>query len=390
MRSQKIAASAVVLIIVSTVFVAPAWAVPEFSRSTGSDCVECHVSPPMLNERGESFEARGYRLPEHLDHRSSGTIPFSVWTTSRTQTHGDLDGSDTFITRVEPIIGGSIGDLPISYFVEWRLLDLHVQSDGSRGDRSGRFEDVEVAIEFIENHTVEVGQYRALTQLNASQRLSVSEPSIMGAGLPGRSDERARRESVRSFSPSGRSPSVRYEWHSIEEDESIANGLFHALSVVFPGEFSLPITDRASEAASFEFEPRPKGVFGETYYRRGLSSAGVHAFAGDAGRWLAQALGRINYDDFLVTAGLGRDSGTGEGARTRMSIQPEYLIRWHPRVRGALGLRAENITNEGQDPAYIPYLSVAGPNTRFSAVLQAEYRIQEDREEFFIDISTMF
>ena len=378
------------VLLLSSLVTSTAWGIPQFSRTTGSDCVDCHTSPPMLNERGEAFLERGYRLPEHLDRDERGTIPISIWATGRTQNHAHLDGTDTFMARIEPITGGSIGDLPVSYFIEWRLLDLHLQGDGTRGDRSGRFEDVEVAIEFIDNHTVEVGQFRALTQLNASQRLGVSEPAIMGSSLPGPAAERDRLQSVRAFAPSMRSPSLRYEWQSMEGEEAPADGLFHALTLVFPGEFSVPLSDRAAERASFEFEPKPKGLFAESFWRQGLTSVGAHGFVGDAGRWLATALARWNYSDVVVTAGAGMDSGTGSGSRNRLSLQTEYLARWFPRVRGALGMRGEYISNAGGDPAFIPYLTVAGPNTVFTMMVQAEYRIQGDTDAFFVDVSTVF
>lgn len=365
------------------------WAIPQFSRSTGADCVDCHVSPPKLNEYGKAFMERHYRLPGDAEMDST-VVPMSMWMTGRSQAHPDLEEVRNFLHRVEPVSGRDIGDLPMSYFFEWRPVSLGLQPDGTYQDRSGRFEDLFVRWEFIDDHEVEVGQFRASEQVDASRRLSVSEPSILSSSLPGRPADDARRESVRGFSPSGRSPSIRYIWHSIEGEHSPADGLFHMFTLAFPGEFSIPLTSDAREHASFEFEPRPKGVFAETIYRSGLNSIGIHSFVGDASRWMVSGIGTFNVHDLMVTAGLGRDSGTGEGQRTRMSLENEYWMRWHPRLRGALGIRAEHITNDGNAPSYIPYLSVAGPNTFFSFVLQAEYRIEQDEDFVFVDLSTMF
>ncbi len=64
-----------------------------------------------------------------------------------------------------------------------------------------------------------------------------------------------------------------------------ADGWFNIVSLVFPGELSIPLTDEARDEASFEFDSDPKGVFLESFYRKGLGSLGAHVFSMTAEVW---------------------------------------------------------------------------------------------------------
>ena len=64
--------------------------------------------------------------------------------------------------------------------------------------------------------------------------------------------------------------------------ESAADGWFAAATLPLTGELTIPFTD----AASLEFEARPKGVFVEAFRRSGLTTVGGHAFLGDGDRRL--------------------------------------------------------------------------------------------------------
>ena len=158
-------------------------------------------------------------------------------------------------------------------------------------------------IDLNNRSSLTLGQYRSLRQVDVSLRLSLSEPAVFSTSLPGKPDPDARTKSLRGFAPSGRSPGLTYQYQSIVKQRA-GDGLFHALTVPFPGEISLPLTREARREASFELDGSPKGVFLETFYRRGLNSAGMHAFL-DSDRRLLQGVGTLNRGHFYATAVLG-------------------------------------------------------------------------------------
>ena len=68
-----------VLLVVLFVSACPlphAEAVPHFARRYGVQCTHCHVMPPKLNQTGEDFFARGYRLDAS---EPKSTFPLSLW-----------------------------------------------------------------------------------------------------------------------------------------------------------------------------------------------------------------------------------------------------------------------------------------------------------------------
>lgn len=360
-------------------------ATPQYARSTSLSCVDCHVVPPKLNAWGEAFLARGYRLP--TERERTPTAPLAVWITGRYEERSPQDLEKTYVPKVELISGGPIGDL-FSYFVEWRVVSLDMRNDGSLRDRGGRFEDAFINWEINDRNTVAVGQFRSLRQYDVSLRLSVSEPALFSTSLAGDLSSDPRIQSLRAFSPSGRSPGVTYTLQSIK-GPSASDGLFHTVNVPFVGELSVPLSDEARREASFELQGPPKGIFLETFYRRGLNSIGVHAFVDDD-RWLVTGVGRANYKEFYATAGVGLDDATGRGSRTRYSLEAEYLPMWYDVIRPGVGFRVEHLTNAGREPAYIPYFVLSGPNAKFNFLLQIEGRFQGDEQALFIDLSAIF
>jgi hypothetical protein len=360
-------------------------ATPQYARSTGLSCTDCHSVPPKLSVRGESFLARGYRLP--LERERTRTVPLAVWITGRYEERLPQDLEKAYVPRVELISGGPILDR-FSYFIEWRVVSLDMRNDGSLRDRGGRFEDAFVNWEINDRNTLTVGQFRALNQYDVSLRLSVSEPALFSTALAGDPSVSPRIQALRAFSPAGRSPGVAYTLQSVKGPFA-SDGLFHVINVPFVGELSLPLSDEARREASFELQGPPKGVFMETFYRRNLNSVGAHAFIDDDRR-LVTGVGRANYKDFYGTAGVGLDDATGRGSRTRYSFEAEYLPAWHEVIRPGAGFRVEHVTNAGREPAYIPYLVVSGPNSKFSFLLQIEGRFQGSSKGLFIDLSAMF
>ena len=163
----------------------------------------------------------------------------------------------------------------------------------------------------------------------------------------------------------------------------------------------LPTIDRA--AGPFELRnsalqhddnaPRhqPKGVFLETFYRKGLNSIGMHAFIDDD-RYLLTGLGKLNIDNFFITGGLGVDDTDERSSRLRTSLELEYLHRtdYCDTYRPGAGFRVESISHDGREPAYIPYLVLTAPNESWTMLMQIQYRIQEDNDSFVFDLSAIF
>lgn len=363
-------------------------AIPYYARQTGMSCVDCHIVGPKLGSMGEDFLSRGYRLAGGRSSAAMASVPVSVWVTGRYEDRSTGELSKFYVPKVELISGGPIGSLPLSYFIEWRVVSLDTRGDGSLRDRGGRFEDAFVNWQLDDRHGIQIGQFRALNQYDVSLRLSVSEPAIFSAGLPGDPISNPRITSLRSFSPSGRSPGIAYSLQSVQGPAD-SDGLFHFVTLPFVGELSVPLSDEARREASFELHGPPKGVFLETFYRRNLNSIGAHAFFGDD-RWLVTGVGRGNWAEFYATGAVGIEDAKGRSSRLRYSLELEYLPTWFDRIRPGLGFRVEHISRAGGDPTYIPYLVLTGPNTLYTAWLQIEGRVQGDTYGVVLDLSFIF
>ncbi len=371
-----------------TVVLEEAHAIPLYARRHSLSCSDCHQIVPKLNENGLKYWSRGYRLPPEMKDPDHETTPFAAWYTFRQENQTSRDFSEGFLPKVELISGGPIGER-FSYFVEWRIISQQTRSDGTLRDRSGRFEDAFLNWQPDKAQTLTIGQYRALNQVDVSRRVSVSEPLLFSAGLPGDPEPgNSRLTSLRGFSPSGRSPGVTYSLQLMQNEQSASDGLFFFGTVPFVGELSVPLTTEAHTEASFELRGETKGVFLETFYRKGLSSIGMHSFI-DNDRYLLTGVGVYNYENLFVTAGVGVDDRDGANQRIRASGEFEYLRACcdSDRFRPGIGFRIEDIS-EG-DPRYVPYFIVSGPNEEHTFLAQFQYRIQEDNNAFFLDFSAI-
>lgn len=240
-------------------------------------------------------------------------------------------------------------------------------------DRSGRFEDLLLRVPLTPKGALSVtaGQFRTLTQVDVSLRLSLSEPLLFSSSVPGRRATDARLTSLRAFSASGRQPAVRVEYQA-RRGTSSADGWFAALTLPLTGEITIPFT----EAASFEFEGRPKGVFLEGFRRSGLTSVGGHAFLGDHRRRVVS--GVVTHElggRFALLAGVGAFQAAG-ATDARFSLGGEATVS--SRIVG--GIRVDHRTGQGRDPAVLLYgnghLPFGPPAFRQALRLQIEHRIQ--------------
>lgn len=377
-----------ILVLTAVLFLAvpdPAQAIPQFARKYGLDCSYCHSGPPRLNQRGEDFLARGYRFGAEMMMPAHRTLPVAFWNTVDLEHRASADLTKGFPSRVELISAGTIGRTPLSYFVEWRALSQQIGSGNRLLNRSGRFEDALVNVPFTRGLTLTVGQFRALGQVDVSRRLSISEPLAFSSGVAARDRAATSRlTSLRGFSPAGRQPGLRLTYQTTG-DAHAADGWYSAVTLPLVGELTIPLTD----AASFEFEARPKGVFAETFYRRGLSSLGGHAFLGDRRR-LGHLVAMRQFGESLAVLGVVGFDRLADATRTRYSVGTEYTFT----ERLVAGLRVDHRTGQGRDPALLVFLNghlpFGPPAFRQSLRLQLEQRFQATSNATLLGFSHIF
>jgi hypothetical protein len=365
-------------------FASSAGATPQFARQYRVDCTACHSSPPRLNEAGLAFLAAGYRFPGREPVR---TVPLALWHTADLEWRHSGDLLKGFPSRVELIAAGAIGRTRAAYFAEWRAVSLSLDGSGRINNRSGRFEDLFVRVPFGSDAegALTVGQFRALSQVDVSLRLSLSEPLVFSSSLPGAASPDARLTGIRAFSASGRQPAIRAEYQ-LTEGRSPADGWFAAATLPLTGEWTIPLGD----AASFEFDPRPKGVFVETYRRAGLTTIGAHGFVGDERRRLLTAVvTRHVADRIALLAGVGTFHVRGT-RDTRFSIGAEATVS--PQLVG--GIRVDHRTRQARDPIVVLYGNQHlpfGPRAFRQALrLQLEHRIQPANHTTTLALSHVF
>jgi hypothetical protein len=358
-------------------------AIPYFARRYGVSCQQCHVTPPKLNEFGERFVARGYDAPGLVARR---TVPIAIWVTGRSEsvpgvTGDQADAARAYLNRVELISGGKVVAPWLSYFAEWRLWSEEARSDGTLRDRSGRFEDLFLTAS-TDRMEFTVGQFRQIAQVDVSRRLGLSEPLVLGSGLPGVGGGTARERGLRSFSPAGRSPALRAGYV-----QQFGTGWRWTTSAGLPaaGEFSIPLTDEARIEASNELEWRSKGVIIESFARRGLTSFGAHAFYHDGDRYLANVITTGSHSAFGWTAVAGAMK-SGDVTRGQWSFELEYV----PSYFAGAGTRVEDRAGDGADAALLPYITLHFPGTRYTVRFAVEHRVQRGRNATYFELGTVF
>ncbi len=361
--------------VVLTFLAVIAGAIPQFAREYKMACADCHTQPPKLNLKGQLFADSNYSPPRT---KIRDVLPISFWLSAMAQTvPNDPKTVRGVANRIELISAGQSNRW--SYFVEWRALSKEVLSSGSKRDRSGRFEDLFFTYDVNKSTQLQFGQYRALSQLDVSLRLNLGEPTSFSASLPGTSGSNSRKTSLRGFSLSGRSPSIR----AMHQFAGTWNA---ALTIPFPGEFSIPLTSEARSTASFEFEPNPKGAFLELYEARGLQSVGVHAFVGNNERFLIGTAAQYNCGDLFFDGGFSHATTQG-ASEWRLSAG----IDWIPSFSTAFGARLDYRDAPGFRPMISPYTSFVLPFGDSAVKLILEGRFQERRyPQFLLEVGWMF
>ncbi|HUE88192.1 MAG TPA: hypothetical protein VMO26_19125 [Vicinamibacterales bacterium] len=379
MLLTRVLVIAVLLLVANDVF-----ATPQLARQYRVDCSHCHVAPPRLNARGLAFLISGYEGAEIGTPQP--TVPIALWNTFDLERRHTADLTKGFPGRVELISVGTLPRTRIAYFAEWRAVSYGIGGNRRLLSRAGRFEDLFVRVPVSRGNTaaLTVGQFRALTQVDVSLRLSVSEPLAFSSGVPTVGGVgSARLRSLRAFSPSGRQPGVRLEYQRAAG--SSPDGWYGTVTLPLTGELTVPI----AEAASFEFEARPKGVFGEAYRRWGLSSLGGHVFLGDDRR-LGSVVVTHDVQRLSLIGSVGRFNAAG-ATDTRFSIGGEYTIHQPTLIAG---VRVDDRTTAGQTTAVLIYGNVHvpfGPAAFRQALrLQVEQRVQRRNHVTAIALSHVF
>ena len=314
---------------------------------------------------------------------SHKTVPLSVWATQRLKSSDSGDFTKSFPNRIEVISGGEITDR-ISYFVEWRALSYQTASGGRLKDRSGRFEDLFLIFQLTDRFSVTAGQFRMLSQWDASRKLSLSTPVAFSASVGGEPALSSRISSLRSFSLQSRAPALRFSLAS-PTGSSPADGWYHEFTVPFTGELSAPLTDEARETASFELEGRPKGLFYETYHRGGMNTWGGGVFVGDD-RWMANLIGQREVGQNHLYGSIGT-------ARFRSDLQDVRLSLghyWIPRPWFAFGSRIDHRSADGRGPAFVPHVNFQFPGDKYTFLWVVEPFLQERNNGLAAELSFVF
>jgi hypothetical protein len=356
---------------------------PLFARRYGVACAQCHVIPPKLNTYGEAFRRSGYGA---IGLVPRSTLPFALWISGRRddlpEVPGLVDEVSNYLNRIEVISGGRIVTPSLSYFLEWRPLSKETRSDGTLRDRSGRFEDVYLTA-MAGPFSFTAGQFRLVDQVDVSLRLGLSEPLALASALAGSGPGTSREVGLRSFAPGARSPALRAAWTTPAAGWSLTS----SVALPFPGELSIPLSDAARVEASNELELDPKGVVLESFLRRGVHSFGAHAFLGSGDRRLLNLVHTGGLGRLYWTAIAGLDSpGPDAATRGRLSLEAEFV----PHRFAALGARTENRSADGAGTAFVPFLLLHAPGTRYTFRLTVEQRLQRDRNTTLIELGTVF
>jgi|CXWL01.1.fsa_nt_gi hypothetical protein len=365
-----------VILLVLFVTAAVSSAIPKFAREYEVNCTKCHVHGAKLTSFGETFAANGYKMPG-MEKKLSA--PISAWVSLQNQNRTAAPKNfQTAFNRVELISGGRFMNDSASYFVEWRVLSRELQSDGTGRDRSGRFEDAFVNVDLSPTLGVQIGQFRGLSQIDVSRRIGLGEPIVFSTSLPGTAASTSRLTSLRGFSVSGRSPGIRMGYAN-RPDPTSADGIYATAALMFPGEFSIPLSEEAEVNASNELEFQPKGVFAEVYKRSGPMSIGINGFSGDNGRNYLGVAGQAKFGNIYLEGGFGRAEINGS-REYRYSLTADWIRSFEQ----AYGIRIEQRQFSGQRLMLAPYASWSvqcGPKV---ARFVAEARLQDHKYSQFV------
>ncbi len=304
-------------------------AFPYFARKYDVSCQACHSVVPKLNVTGVAFRERGYRL----DRPTFKTIPFAGGFALRFESRTSEGISDAYLKVVKVGTGGPIGSRA-SFLVKWHAVHRDLDRFGRLVDRSGMFEDLLLNVDVSESTRLTVGQFRVFNQFDGSRQLYASVPLALMMGVEGEDAGDARMRELRGFAPGMRTPAVMITRGPTQGGERSIDGWYMHAALPFSGELGVASTERSRSRAVLE--PRPEGLFLETYHRQGLRTMGGAAFV-DTDRQLYTGMLSVDpglwSSSFVYSQAIQR----GEGTR-RLSWWGEY----RPSHRSNVGLRIDD------------------------------------------------
>ncbi|MCS6859028.1 MAG: hypothetical protein NZT92_01760 [Abditibacteriales bacterium] len=337
----------------------PIEAMPYFARKYDVTCATCHVMPPKLNLTGWQFAMNGYRWEGRAEQP---TLPFAVWTTGRSEDRRSAGLGENYLQKVQIIAGGRLSR-DTAYFVEWLPQNKVLIGPGRFQGGHRRFEDLFIVNSLSPTTTLTVGQFPLASQVDTSYRLSVSEPLALSAEVDG-------------FAPSGCRPAVRLEVARLKAGGTNVDGDFYALALPLRGEITL--NDQ------FTLSTHLEGVFLQGYRRRGLNTVGGFAFLDDD-RKIYGVVGTYHRGRWFSTLIAAIADGATKND-TRLSWENEYLLSRAVMV----GWRWDRQSKTAHPNAFVPYINIAFPLTRWTVRLQYERRQQPGDKQEVIDISVIF
>ncbi|MFY9233679.1 MAG: hypothetical protein WAO58_04380 [Fimbriimonadaceae bacterium] len=359
MRSSILVISFLALIILVFSSARPVEAIPALARKFGLQCATCHAHGAKLNPFGMAFAAGGPKAVG-LEEKVKGP-PLTAYISWLARQSSYNSEPVSWLSRFEWVFD-EVTDKR-AYFIEWRLLSYDINGNGFL-DRSGRFEDVIASFVLTPGLALDIGQFRPLAQTDVSQRVSNSEALALTRLAPGDQASNARRTGLRGFAPAARSPGLRALF-----GKNDPNGWHGALTLPFPGEFSIPLTGPAQKNASFEFEPVPKGVLVEAWNRKEDDHVGAFGFIGNAGRSVVGATATKLDRNVFYSAAVTKLHGRLTDAWLA-SLEALYVPKW----QNAYGFRLDLAQRE--PPIYVPFLSyhIPGDGNVFRFVLEGRFR----------------
>ena len=189
-------------------------------------------------------------------------------------------------------------------------------------------------VDVSESTRLTVGQFRVFNQFDGSRQLYASVPLALMMGVEGEDAGDARMRELRGFAPGMRTPAVMITRGPTQGSERSIDGWYMHAALPFSGELGVASTERSRSRAVLE--PRPEGLFLETYHRQGLRTMGGAAFV-DTDRQLYTGMLSVDpglwSSSFVYSQAIQR----GEGTR-RLSWWGEY----RPSHRSNVGLRIDD------------------------------------------------
>jgi len=293
--------------VVSLASIGSSHGTPQFARETKLACSACHSHVPLLNEYGQKFYAKGFRLTK--SHTADGTIP--VWGTFAAQ------GSTTPGSKVLPITYdtselasyGYIDSANLLYHLEYFPTTDQVVGFGIKP--------------FGEHFAVSAGNINVMSQYDPGLDITLSTPVYLAPAVTA-----ATTNPAGPFSPGGSLMGIR-------TSASLGGAMPYGQGWQVAA--TIPFSNEIGNAAAFDTNSTAHGIFTEIFDRQGMSSYGVNSFAGQDGRHYYGAVLQQKLGQFFMEGGGAYAEGFGDQTHV-YSLSAD----WIPAFDKALAFRVDS------------------------------------------------